>query len=61
MKEITVGEFEKVKAEIEKMRILRITLFSEPSHRWMQKVCKHSRRNSKFQGTSSVDWARLVK
>jgi hypothetical protein len=61
MKQISVADYEKIKSDAERLKILGVTLFTPPSHQWMQKVCKHSRRNSKFQGVTGVNWQRLVK
>jgi hypothetical protein len=61
MKEISLADYQKIKADAEKLERLGIKPFTAPKHLWMQMVMKVHRRNTKFQGMTGVNWQRLIK
>jgi hypothetical protein len=58
---ITLEDYKKSLEESERLRKLKISPFTAPSKRWMEKHSKFRRKNVFNLGVWHVNWERLVK
>lgn len=61
MKEITLTEYNTIKARNKELTTMGIKPFTDPSHKWMQRTVKYRMRNVFNLGVWQVNWSKLVK